>query len=405
MSEQKYLEAALRTADWMVRNQINSVGDDANTGRFLAYYYPGSGHKPQYTHNWTTGVCMFGQMLAYQRTGERKYLDAAMLGSCHLKSLQILDERRRDHFGALKEVTPFSYFCYPRDALTGAWALAWLHDETKDPDLKYRARVFSDWFIDVAMQRGWPAWDFRFEHPEEVGFEIDFSEGNFHGGSAAFFYDYARITGDTSRLERGLRFIADYLMMRFLGEDGRFKVLWDPKTQTYKDDEDSSHSMVGYKRMHMFNDDFACIGLLGAYCYYGDQKYLHRAEAHARWLMSEQREDGGFGRPSVPVASATAPILLLDLYKLTGKREYFDAAHRAGKHLLTMQYVNEDDPLGHGGFFGLDDHSYDGNDVQKVLNIRDGAYALLALLKLEGKVHGPFYSVFDRNGEITLRKP
>ncbi|PKO16760.1 hypothetical protein CVU37_10425 [candidate division BRC1 bacterium HGW-BRC1-1] len=404
MSNQSYLEAALRTADWMERNQVNNVGDDANTGRFLAYYYPGRDTPPQYSHNWTTGVCIFGQLAAYHRTGEKKYLDAALRGGSYLKSLQILDERRRDFFGALKEVTPFSYFCYPRDALTGAWAMAWLYEETKDLEWKYRARIFSDWFLEIAMQRGWPAWDFRFEHPEDVGFEIDYSEGNFHGGSAGFFYDYARITHDTTRLDRGVRFIADHLLMRFLGADGKFKVLYDPALGKYRDDDDTAHSMVGYKRMHMFNDDFACIGLLGAYCYYGDPIYLERAEAHARWLMSEQREDGGFGTPAVPVASATAPILLLDLFKLTGKTEYHDAAHRAGQHLMTMQYVNEDDPKGSGGFFGLDDAKYDGNDVRQVLNIRDGGYALLALLKLEGKVSVPYYSVFDRDGDVGLRR-
>jgi hypothetical protein len=71
---------------------------------------------------------------------------------------------------------------------------------------------------------------------------------------------------------------------------------------------------------------------------------------------------------------------------------------------MTMQYVNEDDPKGSGGFFGLDDAKYDGNDVRQVLNIRDGGYALLALLKLEGKVSVPYYSVFDRDGDVGLRR-
>ena len=39
MSNQSYLEAALRTADWMERNQVNNVGDDANTGLFFDYLY------------------------------------------------------------------------------------------------------------------------------------------------------------------------------------------------------------------------------------------------------------------------------------------------------------------------------------------------------------------------------
>ncbi|MCX7019547.1 MAG: hypothetical protein WCK47_09680 [bacterium] len=404
MSNNTYLDAAIRCAEWMLRNQVNDPGNDANTGRYLGYYTPSTG-KVLLTGNWTTAVCMFGMLLTYYRTGEKKYLDSAILGASHLKSLQILDERRRDWFGALREVTPHSRFCYPRDALTGAWGLLWLFAETGDPDLKYRARVFSDWFVDVAMLRGWPAWEFRYEHPGEVGFEIDYTEGNFHGGSAGFFYDYARITGDTTRLERGLRFIADRLMSRFLGEDGRYKVVYDPARGIYQDDTHTPRHPLGYMRMHAFNDDFAAIGLLGAHAYYGCQKYLDRAEAHARWLMSEQRPGGGFGDPAVPTASTTAPILLLDLHKLTGKKEYHTAAHRAGQHLLTMQFLDEKDKLGHGGFYGFDDSNYDGNKARTVLNIRDGSYALLALLKLEGIVHGPFYSIFDRNGNITLRKP
>ncbi len=404
MSSNAYYEAALRCAEWMVRNQVNDPGNDANTGRFLGYYRIGTDHK-HLTHNWTTGVCVFGMLLAYRRTGDARYLEAAKLGGQSLKTLQVLDQRDPRTFGALKEATPHSRFCYPRDALTGAWALLWLFDETRNADLKYRARIFADWFVDVAMLRGWPAWDFRFEMFEEVGFDVDYTMGNFHGGSAGFFYDYARITGDTRHLERGLRFIADTTCERFLDETGRFKTAINRETGECLDDMDSDQHRKGYKRMHQFNDDFASIALLDAYAYYGDSIYLERAEAHAKWLMSEQQPDGSIGNPAVAVASATAPILWLDLHKLTGKQEYHDAAHRAGKNLLTLQIDKPEDPACHGAFLGYDDGVFDPNASRAMVNIRDAGYALLALLRLEGRVHGPYYSVFDAGGKISLRKP
>lgn len=403
MGESAYFEAAIRCADWMVRNQCNDPGSDANTGRFLGYYRIGTDQR-SLTHSWTTGVCMFGMLLAHKRTGDARYLAAAKLGAAHLKTLQVLDQRNPRFFGALREATPHSRFCYPRDALTGAWALIWLFEETRDADLRDRARLFSDWFLDHAMLRGWPAWDFRFEMPEEVGYEVDYTMGNFHGGSAGFFHDYARITGDTTRLDRGLRFIADTVVERFLGEDGRFVTAIDRETGECLDGMDSERHRSGYKRMHQFNDDFASVALLQAHAYYGDAIYLERAEAHARWLMSEQQPDGGFGSPQVAVASATAPILLLDLHKLTGKQEYLDAAHQAGRNLLTLQIDKPGDPLCHGAFLGYDDGVFDPKASRAMVNIRDAGYALLALLRLEGRVHGPYYSVFDADGKIRLRK-
>ncbi len=386
-----YHEAALLCADWMVRNQVRDWGD-ANQGRFIGGYHVETGDL-SYSINWPTAASVMGLLMTYHRTGEDSYREAATRAGMYLKSLQILDPRQPRHYGYLRENTPQTTWGYPRDALTGVWGMLWLYEETGDEEYLRRVRLFNDWFLREGMARGWPLWEvnMRGEPYKNLGIE-----GSFHGGDVAYFYDYWRITGDDSYSERGIRYLADYFVEHFIDENGRVHVVRDRETGEYRTDDNPQYP-AHWVTMHEYNDDFATIGLLGAWLRYGDDVYLDRVRAFADRMIDHQNPAGSFHDPYVPPASATVPILLLDLYRLTGERKYFDAAHRAGEHLLTLQETESDDGKARGGF-----HGYSGKkpDSREYINLRTTSYALIALWKLEGKEAGPYYSVFTREGEL-----
>ena len=386
-----YRSAAMLAADWLVRNQVRDP-NDANRGRFPGGYDLRTG-KYLHSINWTTATGLMGLLATWKRTKEEKYLEAAVLAGEYLKSLQMLDEDEPGQHGYLREVTPQTQWGFPRDALTAAWGLLWLYQATNDEDYLRAVWFFNEWYMREALVLGWPLWGVDLRGDKYINEHL---EGSFHGGNAAYFHDYKRVTGMKIFSERGIRFTADYYMKTFLQEDGSVKVIHLRDGSGYLDGEDSPKYPAHWQRMHRYNDDFAAIGLLAAYMQYGGAKYLAAARRHAEWLLSEQRPDGSFGDPAVPPASATAPMLFLDLYRLTGEARYFDAAHRAGSHLLTLQVRKPEDPIAHGGFRGYCDET---GETGHFLNLRTGAYALIALWKLEGEVTTPYYSVFGLGTE------
>ncbi len=380
-----FYESAIKVADWLINNQEKN-GYNANHGRFAAGISIKENKIVFWAPNWMNGASIMGLLMTYHRTSEKKYLEAAIRGGEYLKSLQILDARNKEFYGAFREDTPQSSWCHPRDGLTASWALLWLYDETKENEYLERVKLFNSWFLEYAMRKGWPAWSYYFYDKKP-----DYLQGSFHGGDGAYFYDYYFVTRDRTYIESGFRFIVDYAIEKFLGPDGKVRVIFDSDTGKYIED---GTTFDGMQKMHRHNDDFMSISILDAYIYYKDRKYLDRAEAYAKWLISEQREDGGFGKPDVPPAAATGPNFLIDLYRVTGKKEYLNAAVKAGKYLITRQVNNQENKLLHGGFYG-----YDGNwnsEHNDFINIRTSAYALIALLKLEGKEKGPFYSAIER---------
>ena len=384
----EFHEAAIRTADWMVENQVRNWGD-ANNGRFLSDYNPETG-SANYSNDWMTASSIMGLLMTWRRTGEKKYLDAACRAGGYLKTLQILDERNEKYFGAIREDTPQTTWCYPRDALTAAWAMLWLYDETGDEEYLYRVNLFIDWFKNEVMVDGWPLWEVNYRGEPYKNIHL---EGSFHGGDGAFFYDYYRITGDKSHLDDGLKFIADHLLERFLQEDGSYRIIWHKEKKKYLDGEDSPRYPLGWQIMHRYNDDFSGITLMDAWIYFGDRKYLEGMEKFAAWLMKNQQEDGSFHPDYVASASATVPIELIDLYRLTENEKYLRSAIRAGKHLLTLQETELTDKKAFGGFYGMSN-----NDLGKRERIilRTSSYALIALLKLEGKKKGPYFSAGEK---------
>lgn len=387
-----FYDAAIRVADWMVANQ--KAGDyDANKGRFAGAVSARELNTIWRSESWLTGVATMGMLMTWHRTEDKKYLDAALRAGEYLKTLQILDTREPRFFGAIREHTPQSTWCYPRDGLTGAMAMLWLYEETKEQEYLERVKMFNKWFMEHAMQKGWPAWQYYFSDRAP-----DFLQGSFHGGDAQYFFDYYRVTGDGTCLEKGVRSIVDYALEKFIMLDGRIKVIYNAEAKQYIED---GVTFKGMQKMHRHNDDFMTIGVLSAHLLYQEPRYLGRAEAYAHWLISEQRLDGGFGNPDVPPAAATVPNFLIDLYEVTKNPQYLQAALKGAKYLLTQQELNPEHKEIYGGFYGYDGKWNVGH--HDVINLRTSGYALIALLKLEGKERGPYYSPFDRVGRFTAR--
>lgn len=384
-SSRECFEAAIRGADWLVANQVRDWSD-ANRGRFLAGHNPSAG-ETSLSDNWMTGAALMALLMVHRRTGDARFLEAAEIAGAHLMSLQILDPEN-PHRGAFREITAQTTWCYPRDALTAAWALLWLHAATRQAEPLRRVELFVDWFEREAMGEEWPLWEVNFRGEPHRNRTL---EGSFHGGDGAFFCDHWRVTGDDSHLPL-LRRISDHLTERFLSEDGRLRVVYDRATGLFLDEIADGQFSPIWKRMHRYNDDFSAITLMDAHLVFGEPEYLERAEAFAGWLIREQQPDGSFGQPPVASASATAAIELVDLHRLTGKETYLAAARRAGRHLLTLQETASAEVRAHGGFYEMTQTE---PPVVEYINLRTSAYAIIALLKLEGVVQGPCYAVAE----------
>ena len=100
----------------------------------------------------------------------------------------------------------------------------------------------------------------------------------------------------------------------------------------------------------------------------------------------DQLEDGNFFNGKKTISSAV-PMALMYFDELG--RSYNDpvllaAAEKSYKKLLDMQILESDDPMLHGAFEGMISSPED--NPRTIVQLRTSAYALIALLKVEGKI-------------------
>ena len=164
VSSEKILAAAEKTAKWFLVNQPQSRLN-ANRGRFLTQHDAALADPEElpYSTSWDTGCSLCGLLALWKRTGKKEYLEAAEKGGHYIMSLQVLDTREKQFFGAFREVTPQSMEFCPRDATSAAWALIYLAEATGDKEYLYRARIFGDWMLEYAagIRRGSAPGTFR----------------------------------------------------------------------------------------------------------------------------------------------------------------------------------------------------------------------------------------------------
>jgi hypothetical protein len=378
MSSHAYLTRAKKLADWLVNNQVTG-GGDANRGRYvnMIEVKPSRFGEPHYTTNWTTGMTVIAMLMAGKRTGEKKYFESAALGCEYLKSLQVLDSRKKRNFGAIREVTPQTVDFHPRDALSAAWALLHQGVLAKDKECLDRAKIFAEWFKVNALRKRYPAWTFCLD-----GRKTYWQLGSFHGGSPLFFFDLHAATHDKRWLSTGLG-ICDMWMRIFLKKDGSIRIEVDPRTGRDLTGKGPDQAHLGWQIMHMYNDDFTSLALMRAYLLTWRKKYLDAARKYLDWILRQQRPSGAFGKPAVNSAAASLIIELGDMARITGEHKYAEAGARSVEHFLSLQEIQRKDKRANGAFYGVGpDYAH---QRRRYLNTRTGCYALAALLKLEGK--------------------
>jgi len=376
--QQQCLDRARKLADWFVNIQVTRR-HLADHGRFEnGIRVRGKPEKVSYTTNWTTGMTVIAMLMAWKRTGDKRYLEAAARAGSYLKSLQVLDARRPRSFGAIREVTPQTAEFHPRDALSAAWGLLHLGLYAGDKDALWRARTFAEWFRRNSMRRGYPAWTFFIEPEGEPYWQI----GSFHGGSPLFFFDLFAATRDKRWLKLGLT-ICDTWIRTFPKPDGSIRIEVDPRSGRDVTGRSKDPNHLGWQDMHKTNDDFTTQALLRAYRLTRRPKYLDAARKYLDWALSIQRRDGAFGRPAVNSAAATLILEMLDMAAVSGEKKYREAALRSVPHFFSLQELKAREPRFHGGYYCV--HGDYVHESRVELGARTACYALAALLRLEGK--------------------
>lgn len=376
--QEKALKSALRGLDYFVRNQINAT-ESADAGRFPYVYDCEKNEIVTMTTNWTTGVTASALLSGYKLTGKEEYLEAAGKACSYIKSLQDFNPRTPKVNGVFHESTPQTPMAHPRDALTAAWALLDYSLQVKDNDGIERAKAYADWFVEVALEKGYPYWTIRFDDEE---WEPSWC-GSFHSGSAFFMHRMFEETGD-EKFVTAMRQILDFYNEHHMDDEGNITVIIDRDSLESLDGKaDSRFTNPGWEMMHRYNDDFGALANLAAWKCTGEEKYRESAEKFLRLMSKTQREDGSFGPEVWGVPSgAGAVVMEMVAAKRLGisNADYDKSIENAVEYLLNLQSNVPDNPAD-GAFFGMTDE-YEVSTV--CANARTAAYAIMALLHYAG---------------------
>jgi len=370
--EQKYLEAAILAADWLVNNQVKDQLD-ANRGRVLEIVDRPSG-RYGHSRNWVTGLGVLALLAVHSATNEAKYLEAARLAGDYIKSLHFLDTSVPLFYGAFREITPQTSWAHPRDAVSAAWGLLGLYHATADEEYLQRAERFADWYLTRAMTTGYPAWTAGIRKQDWL-----FLLRAFQCGGAAFFCDLHRITNKRHYLDMVARPLCEHYVERFLREDGSIRTVLDPESGEDLTDHDIPVFPTHFHRVFQYNDDFASLSLLKAYRALQDARFLEGAERFLRRLAAGQNADGSLGDPPKVSACGTAILEWSDLDEIKGGNAHARQIRKAADFLLTCQEKQTQDGHLLGGIYGL---GLRGETIQReTINCRATLYAILAWIR------------------------
>ena len=354
MEKNDLLLSAQRIADWYCRNTTNE-------GRtpFLIYT---DRHEVVSGYEWSTSFAFMGMLSAYKVFGKSEYQQTAgrMLG--YLKSLQIM-EPSSPHYGAFREVTPETNWCYVRDALSAAWGMIEAAEVLGDEECLDRALLWAEWFTHHGIdETGWPLWGLYFD-PEKIDEQVQMCNdihGCFHGGSLNFFYRLFRATGDRRWVGGFFEHMADYFVSTIQQEDGFFRSVEKATGKPPAADPQNG--------LHRANDDLGTLGLLCASRIYPKPAYREGISKFLDAVLSRQNADGAFEE-----SCASVPVVL-NIAAESGRHVPDETAERAWQFFLSRQFP-EGDPLFAGGLNESD---------QGYLCIRSMSYALIVILKLIG---------------------
>ncbi len=373
-----FLLQARKTAEWVCHNQhvyseecvpgeheIFCMMEDMNYGRFVRNYSIPERRILHFSTNWISGMTIYGLAALYDYFKDEKYLDTAIKGSYYLHALQNTLEGDPG-YGAFNERIPANRWVAPRDGISAAWGLLRLHRSSKRQEWLKRAELYANWHLQNAFVDGYPAAYVMFDKPYK-----DTTVYNCQGGSALFYYDLFKLTGNSAYSD-AMRLISDKYLEYFLNDDGSLEVVYDPVTgQRGSSDPDGA-----WEDMHKFNDDFSALALIATTQATGDRKYLESAVKYLNWVVSMQQSGGGFGKYAHSVSSCVAALNLLNLYLIDGNEKYREAAMKAIAHLDASVVLAPGDPVIDGGILGMSVCDV----VDNIISLRVTMYAMYLYL-------------------------
>ena len=354
MKKDVLLLCAQRIADWYCRN----TADDGSTPFMI--YTEDKRIEPAY--EWSSAFAFMGMISAYKVFGNSIYLQTAEKMLNYLKSLQIMD-KASPHYGAFRERTPETNWCYVRDGLSAAWAMIEASDVFGNRAYLDRAILWAEWFMRHGMdETGWPLWGIFFD-PDKVNEDVQMCNdvhGCFHGGSLNFFYRLFRASGDRRWVGGFFEHMADYFVESIQQKDGFFRSVEKSTGKPPSADPQNG--------LHRANDDLGTLGLLCASRIYSKPSYSGAITKFLDAVFSRQRADGSFES-----SCASVPVVL-NIAAESGYQIPDQAAERAWDFLLSRQFP-EGDPMFAGGL---------NESEQGYLCIRSMSYALIVILKIFG---------------------
>jgi hypothetical protein len=369
---EQMLEFCRLTGDWYMNTQNTAehpwggVANSADTGRFLYQYKPSTG-KCGGNSVWGQGVAIMGLLALAKRldwAGD-EYKKSAIAAAKYLLTLQILDQRDERLFGSLRESNPQWDWIYPRDGATAGISFCVLYRETKDEEYLYRARLFADWYIRIAMNKDrWPAYSFDFIKREGEWK----TPGVWQAGAGLMFYYLYKLTGEKRYLDEGLRPL-----------------------------------MAGYKRIcaksegldELGQDDFAAIAAMAACLTYTDAKLFSLVQKRVKVILKGQDADGscpGLASEYVNGLTWHNYCRFVQKKKLSENLKPFEKAiQKVAEFAPTIQELDHHDLRAYGGLYGQSNFGVS----RTIIHHRSTAYALIFMLRTEGGVVPAGYDVFD----------
>jgi hypothetical protein len=170
-------------------------------------------------------------------------------------------------------------------------------------------------------------------------------------------------------LRRGVLEIADKYIQYFLLSDGARRQAVDVNTG-----QPTAHNATSF---HIYNDDFAGLGLLAAYKETKNEKYLDASTRQGRWLAARTEESGRLG--GISSAPATAMVHFLAHRKITGTTEFDEPMRRYAHYLMSQQVTKIARSDFAGGICGQS-HVNAADESGQYIDGRTTSYAICALL-------------------------
>jgi len=295
--KQQFLNHAALAGHWYCNNQNTDekpwggIADSADLGRFVYEYVL---HR-----NSARGMGIWGQAMAIMNlfdlarrvpSDAGRFQRAAKLGAGYLRTLQVTDIWLPKSIGAFREHTPQSPESYPRDGVTGGFGLCRLYQETREEEWLNRARLFADWWIKHGTDdNNWPYITFNIDkqHGHNKGMTVvgeeddggrEHVKGDWQAGSAIFFYQLFKLTGERRYIEEGFNPLIKGLAAIYEANRGA------PIVEGFHGEVPISYG----------NDDFALVALVCAYRLTHEKRLLDLLISRVEEQNSLMDADGSY---------------------------------------------------------------------------------------------------------------